>query len=336
MRSLKYLCLMAATGIGAAMGFSGTAQAAACVGVNFGAPFSGSYSCNSLGTPTGVTGNLGGITFLNDNTLLVGGNANGGTGYISQIGVTRDANNHVIGFSGPSSVFATAPNIDGGLSFGPGGVLFATGYPNNTLIQIKPGSTTPDKIITLDPNVGSVGALMFVPNGFAGAGDLKIVSYSNGRWVDATLTPDGTGTYNVSLSGTVVTLSGGPEGMVYVDGSNAGFAGADSLLVSEYGSGKVGAYTIDAFGNPILGSRKDFITGLSGAEGAVIDPLTGDFLFSTFGGGNQLLVISGFVAPPPPTGGVPEPASWAMMIVGLGAVGAGLRRAPKTTRVRFA
>lgn len=323
--------LTAVAGLAATLSFSGTAQAAPCA-ATFGVTFAGSYSCLSLGTPTGVTGSLGGITFLNNNTLLIGGNANTGSGYIAQIGVTRDGSNHIVSFSGPSSLFSTAPNIDGGLAFGPGGVLFATGYPNNTFLQIKPGSASPDKITTLDPILSSVGTLAFVPAGFAGAGQLKIASYNNGRWVNGTLTPDGSGTFNITTGAPIVTLPGGPEGIVYVDGSNAGFGGIDSVLISEWAAGRVGTYQIDANGDPIVATRQDFLSGLSGAEGAVIDPLTGDFLFSTFGGGNQVLVISGFTPPPP----IPEPASWAMMIAGFGAIGAGLRRAKRRIGIRFA
>jgi len=39
--------------------------------------------------------------------------------------------------------------------------------------------------------------------------------------------------------------------------------------------------------------------------------------------------------PPPPTGAVPEPATWAMMIMGFGAIGGALRRRP-AMRVRYA
>ena len=56
--------------------------------------------------------------------------------------------------------------------------------------------------------------------------------------------------------------------------------------------------------------------GLTGAEGAVIDPLTGDFIFSTFGGGNEIDVISGFTVAP----GVPESATWVMVLAGFGAL----------------
>lgn len=38
---------------------------------------------------------------------------------------------------------------------------------------------------------------------------------------------------------------------------------------------------------------------MNGAEGAQIDPLTGDFLFSTFGANDRLLVVQGFNAPVP-------------------------------------
>nr|WP_089220247.1 PEPxxWA-CTERM sorting domain-containing protein [Sphingomonas laterariae] len=307
-------------------GFSAVpAFAATCGSVSFGGDFAGSYSCSSLGTPTGVTGQLGGVTFLDNNTLLIGGNANTAQGYIASIDVVRGADGHITGFGAPSAFYAAAPQIDGGLTFGPGGVLFATGYPTNTLLQYKPGSTAPDKIISLGGAGGvggTVGTLQFVPQGFDGAGNLKIASYSTGQFYTATLTADGSGLYTVGAVTLSGQLSGGPEGLVYVDGGNAGF-GVDSLLVSEYSAGKVGTYTLDANGNPIAGTRRDFITGLNGAEGAVIDPLTGDFLFSTFGSGNGLFVISGFTAPP---AAVPEPATWAMMIAGFGLVGGTLRR----------
>lgn len=306
----------------AMLAFAGSAQAAACIST-FGAPFAGAYTCNNIGTPNGVPGPLGGVTFLNNDTLLIGGSANNAGGYVAQISLTRDAGNHIIGFGAPSSVFSTAPNIDGGLQFGPGGVLFATGFSNNTLIQIGPGSVTPDRIDTLAGSLSSVGALAFVPAGFAGAGALKLVSYSNGNWANGTLTPDGFGTYDVSVGPVITTLGGGPEGISYVKGANAGF-GVDSILLSEYASGSVAAYDIDANGDPIVGSRRTFLSGLSGAEGSAIDPLTGDFIFSTFGGANSVYVVSGFTAPT--TGGVPEPATWAMMLMGFGGLGAMLRR----------
>jgi len=83
---------------------------------------------------------------------------------------------------------------------------------------------------------------------------------------------------------------------VYIQAGNPGFA-SDSVLISEWSAGTVGAYEIDANGDPIASTRRDFILGLSGAEGAAIDPITGDFVFSTFGGGDRVIVVHGFTTP---------------------------------------
>lgn len=265
----------------------------------FGASFVADYSFTDLGSPSGVPGPLGGINFdPNDpNTVWIGGSANNSSGQIHSIRVTRDLTGRITGFQGTSTQIATAPNLDGGLAIGPGNVLFVTTYSNNRMLQLRPGSSAPDKDIDLTA-LGvspSTGTCQFVPLGFPGAGRLKIASYSAGSWYSATLTPDGMGTYDLVVSPTVNT-GGGPEGIVYIPGGNPGFT-VDSVLVSEYSSGAVRAYEIDANGDPVPATQRDFLTGLGGAEGAVRDPVTGDFLFSTFGGGNRVLVVHGFSAP---------------------------------------
>lgn len=304
--------------------------------ITLGADFVADYSFASLGTPGGVPGPLGGITFLDNDTLLIGGSANNLAGSIYQVDVVRDGNNHITGYAGAATLFATAPGIgfggiDGGLSFGPGGVLFYTSYSDNSLGQIKPGSASPDKQIALTPEgIGSsVGTLAFVPAGFGGAGSMKIASYNTGQWYTVTLSPDGSGTFNIDTATLEVTIPGGPEGIVYIDAANAGF-GVDSVLVAEWAAGTVGVYEIDANGDPILGTRRDFLSELSGAEGAVIDPLTGDFLFSTFGGGDQVIVVQGFIVPvddEEPTGDVPAPGGIAFLLLGLAATAKRRRRA---------
>jgi hypothetical protein len=266
----------------------------------FGPDFVNDYTLVDLGGPPGVPAPLGGLTFKagDNNKLLIGGAANSGLGAVHEITVTRDPQGHVNGFSGSATQLATAPNIDGGLTYGPGGVLFFVTYNDNRMGQLKPGSTAPDKFIDLTPLgvCSSTGALYFVPAGFPGAGAMKLASYNCGNWYEGTFAPDGSGTYNLSSVAPKALLTGGPEGMVYIDATNPGFS-ADSVLVSEYSSGRVSAYQVDASGDPLPATRRDFLLSLNGAEGAAIDPLTGDFLFSTFGGGDRVIVVQGFNAP---------------------------------------
>jgi len=333
-RSIHLLGLAAAI----ALAMPGDSKALA-LGVDFAAD----YTVASLGSVAGLPSNYGGLTFLNNSTLLIGGAANTDAGRLYTVGVVRDLAGHITGFSGVATQYGTGIGDfnDGGVAFGPGGVLFTSRWPVNGLGQTKPGSTDEDKIIDLTP-LGVVGsshaALAVVPVGFSGQGQLKLVSWAGGEFYSASLAPDGSGTFDlvglaqVDLDTSTLAidnLPGGPEGFVYIDGANDGFGGADSMLVSDYSDGQVSAYQIDANGNPILSSRRNFLTGLTGAEGAAIDPLTGDFLFSTFGGGSQVVVVQGFIAPvvpcgvpgTPPCNNVPEPGTVplvAIVLMGLG------------------
>jgi hypothetical protein len=294
--------------------------------VAFGATFSGSYTATSLGNVPGLPTNYGGLTFLDNDTILIGGAANNPGGNLRTIDVVRGAGNHITGFTGSATPYGSIGTYnDGGVVFGPNGVLFTSQWPVNKLGQTKPGSTVEDKVIDLAAMgvANSHSALNFVPAGFGGAGQIKLVSYGGGQFYSGTLSPDGSGTFDivgltqvdVGAAPGIQSLPGGPEGFVYIAGGNVGFS-ANAMLLSEYSAGKVAAYDVDANGNPMLETRRDFLTGLAGAEGAAIDPLTGDFLFSTFGGGSQVFVISGFIAPDP-NPGVPEPGSLALIGVGL-------------------
>ena len=143
--------------------------------------------------------------------------------------------------------------------------------------------------------------MQFVPQGQPGAGSLKLASYRGGGWYDADVVADGAGTYDLANVREIVDsrIDGGPEGFVYVPSGSPQFSGP-SLLVSEYGVDEVAAYQVDANGDPRIGTRRSMISGLDGAEGALLDPVTGDFLFSTFGGGSRVIAVRGFRAPPPP------------------------------------
>ena len=183
----------------------------------------------------------------------------------------------------------------------------------NTIGEIRPGSTSPDRTTTVSQIASSVGALTFVPAGLPGAGRLKALSYNANRWYDLPYTLGGDGLYTFGTPTGFVQLSGGLEGAVFVPAGSALFP-RPSVLVAEYLAGRVSAYDVDANGDPLAATRRDFVTGLSGAEGAFIDPSTGDFLFSTFGSGNQVVSVRGFAAP------VPEPATLAALGLGLAAL----------------
>ena len=146
--------------------------------------YAGSYTFSDLGPVPGVPGLNAGLTLKagDSSTLLIGGDANSAAGKLYSIGVTRGAGNHIIGFTGSAAVFADAAYNDGGVQYGPGGVLFVTRWPDNQLGQIKPGSLSTDKIVNLAPLgvTNSPGGLAFVPSGFPGAGQLKIASYVDG------------------------------------------------------------------------------------------------------------------------------------------------------------
>lgn len=261
-------------------------------------PFTGVYGFTDLGVVPGVPTPLGGVVFKSNdpNRVLIGGSANNGAGAIYEIAVARDATGRITGFVGSATQYALAPNIDGGLQYGPGGVLFFTKYSNNEVGQIKPGSTAPDRTDSLAPFgvSGSVGALSFVPSGFPHAGELKLASYSGNTWWGFTTSPDGSGTYNLTVANGPLPVQGGPEGILFVPPGSALIPNNQYTLLTEYGAGAIAVYRLDAQGNPLIATRVPFMTGLGGAEGATTDPITGDLVFSTFGGGNHVITVQGF------------------------------------------
>ncbi len=279
--------------VGHGQALAGKAKEAALV-----APFSRLYSLVDLGVVRRLPPAYGGLTFRPaiTSTLYIGGLAGTQDAGVYTVRVRRDRDNHITGFD-PAFFFAKSPGmgkggLDAGLTFTPtGDTLLYTSYDDNSMGQIKATSRRPNKQIDLG-SIGiesSVGALAFVPKGFAGAGRLKITSYTTNLFYDTTMTADGSGTYEIAIPTKSTKLSGGVDSFIYVKAGNPGFS-QDSLLITEYDSTKVSAYTLDANGDPIPTSRRDFITGmtyhsptaLTGTMGATVDPLTGDLLISTF------------------------------------------------------
>jgi hypothetical protein len=272
----------------------------AALGVTVAAPFAGTYTCHDLGPVPGVPPQkYGGLTLTTDDCstkLLIGGAANFPEGKIYAVTVVRDAAGHISGFQGTASVFADAPWNDGGLTYGPEGVLFATRWPRNELQQTRPGSAAADKVTDLTAlGVQHASAsLNFVPRGLPGAGALKLVSWSGGQWYTLGLRADGAGMFEVTGATAGPPLPGGPEGFVYVARGSPLFT-ADSMLVSEWSANQIAVYEIDGKGDPRLPTRRNLLTGLHGAEGAYRDPATGDFFFSTWGQeADRVIVVRGF------------------------------------------
>src|SRR5262245_9293753 len=272
-------------------------------------PFADDYSCVGLGAVPGLPNPYGGLTFKYDdpNTLLIGGAANSSADRIYQVGVIRDANMHITGFSGAASVYPIAQAAigqfsDGGVAFGPQNVLFVTRYPANQVEQSKLGSSAPDKVVDLSPlGVGaSTGSIGFVPAGFPGAGSMKIVSFTGGGWYHADFVPDGNGTFNITSASLRATLpnGAGPEGIAFVPPGSPVFP-SNSVLIALHGLGKVVTAPLDANGDPILANAQDVLQQLGHPDGACIDPVTGDFLLGSFSAKGQLIRVSGFEAPTP-------------------------------------
>lgn len=285
--------------------------------------FASNYSFTDLGSVPGLPSAYGGLTtmFGDPNTLLIGGQANSADGRFHTIGVVRDMDGHITGFSGSAAVYGGGEFNDGGVAFQEStGILFASRWPVNELGQSRPGSQTTDKVIDLAPFgvEGSHASLVFVPGNFPGAGRLKISSWIGGQFGELTLADDGNGLYDVSsyIEYPDSRLPGGPEGLAYVPLNSPVFGSTPTMIVSEFSAGSVAAYDVDAIGNPIVATRRLFMEGLEGAEGALIDPVTGDFIFSTFGGGDRVIVVRGF--------NVPVPGAAAML--GLGGLLAARRR----------
>jgi hypothetical protein len=283
--------------------------------------YSSVYTAYPLGSVAGLPTNYGGLVFSssNSNVLLVGGAANTSAGRFYSIPVIRGAGNHVASFGTPTALGFGTYN-DGGIAYAPNGAILYAEYPGSNVGEVVAGGNADNRTVALTGLgvSGSPGPLNFVPTGMNGAGQLKVAAYNGGGFYNIAYSPDGTGTYNLTAATLIATLPGGPEGIVYVPPGSALFP-QQSLLIAEYDTGQISSYTIDANGNPVLGSRTAFITGLTGAEGSAIDPVTGDLFFSTFGGSSQVIEVRGFVPPPPPS--TPAPSTWLLVAFGLAAAG---------------
>jgi PKD repeat protein len=262
-------------------------------------PYWDAYGVAELGPVAGLPLGYGGLVFArhDPNLLLVTAPPINPNAKVYSVRVTRDAAGHVSGFEGPPAAVADLPNGDGGMVYGPGGVLFTAQWPNQNLVQFEPGSSQIDKtlsLLALGPRDVSIN---FVPHGLPGQCSLKFVSYFTGDWWSANVQLDGSGTFDVTAISTGARIhDGGVEHLVYVPKGSPVFPDGRSVLVTEYDLGNVAAYDVDDSGNPIPATRRLVITGFPTPEAFTFDPLTGDLLV-TSAGGSRVRRISGFPAP---------------------------------------
>lgn len=260
------------------------------------------YTLTDLGSIDQLPAQNGGLTIRPDqpNTLYIGGSANNSGGGLYTVALTRDpVTNHITGFGGAATLFTEAPNNDGGILFDQNGTLLFTRYSMNELGQKLTNNTYTTTSLTEYGVASSVGALALVPDGYPGAGGLVFSSYNTGILYNVPYTVDAAGQYFLSNKIAEVTVypeAAGPEGIAYIPAGSAAFPNL-SMAISSYGTGTVLVYEVGEYGLPVTLTARQMVIGLSGAEGAWIDPVTGDFLFSTFGGGNKVIRISGFEIP---------------------------------------
>jgi hypothetical protein len=267
-----------------------------------GTDFSTAYSVRDVGAAGDLLTSYGALLFkaADPDTLLVGAPLGDTAAKIYQIKVTRDAQKHITGFAATASVYADAPGvasgwgIDGGMDYAPNGVLFYTSSHEGGISQIKPGSTTPSKQgLMSDLGIdGGGGGLLFVPAGFSGAGSLKLSGAMSFDWLSTSITPDGSGTYNIAPVGSAIEIANYGQGLAYVKAGKPAFV-KDSVLIACSGDDRVVAYEVDANGDPVPSTQRDFLTGFYENVGLTADPVTGDFLVANSDFNNPHILVIG-------------------------------------------
>ncbi|MBL9103646.1 MAG: hypothetical protein JNL82_22050 [Myxococcales bacterium] len=266
--------------------------------------FADLYTTYELGQVPGIPpeARLGGCIVAKDDpgSLLIAGFSEDPVGKLYKIGVERGACDHIVGFVGTAEVVADTPYIDANLLYVQSGLLFYPEWPVNILSQLLPGSFVADRSTDMEA-LGvaySISGIGFVPPNLADPGGMRSLSWPGGEWYHLDRAPDGE-LFTISNPLQTATLAGGPGGFAYVPPGSPGFA-TDHVIVAEWSADTVGVYQVDAVGDPMERTRKDFFTAFPRPWGAYFEPLTGDYLFLTWGAGmDRVYIIQGFMPPPP-------------------------------------
>ena len=268
------------------------------------------YTAYDLGTVPGVPNPLGGATvhITDDDKLLIAGNSENGSGAIYEIGVNRNACGHIIGFVGTAQIHATTPYVDANLVYVNSSLMLYTQWPTAILSQLPVGASTPARntdlrSVGLPAGDSGPGGIGMVPPGLAGAGGLRMVTWPGGYWVHLNTTPD-SGLLAISGVNQVATVPNNPGGFAYVPAGSPGFA-QQAIIMAEWVAGdpaldRVAVYDVDAQGDPVIATRREFMTRFPRPWGAYFEPVTGDYFFLSWGtGSDRVFVVQGFAPPPP-------------------------------------
>jgi hypothetical protein len=269
--------------------------------------FADKYKTYVLGPLPGISPSRLGGTMLSPsdpNTLFVATDSEGPSGAIAQVKVTRDACGHITGFDGDASIVSQTPYVDANLLLGPKNVLFYSRWPVNGLSEIPLSSGTAPTydiaLSTVGVGGGGPGGIGFVPPSLGDPGGLRAVTWPDGFWYHLKYESSGD-TFAITESTQTAMLPNGPGGFAYVPEGSPGFA-KQSIIACEWGANdKVVVYEVDDQGDPVVATRTEFFTKFPRPWGAYFEPMTGDFIFLTWGSGSdQLYIVQGFNRPPPP------------------------------------
>lgn len=274
-------------------------------------PYDAIYSVYDLGPVPGVPNPLGGAVVKVDDrdTLLIAGASERPEGAIYAIGVRRDACGHIVGWQGTGAVVANTPYVDANLLYVRPDLMVYTEWPQFTFSQLPQGATAPAARTDLRtvglPSTGDQGpgGVGLVPPSLPAAGQLRMVTWPAGAWVHATTTPNGN-LLNVTGVTQTRTLPNNPGGFAYVPAGSPGFPD-QAIIVAEWRTSgqaddRVAVYDADAQGDPVVATRREFFAAFPRPWGAYFEPVTGDYLFLSWGlGVDRVYVVQGFVPPPP-------------------------------------
>lgn len=263
--------------------------------------FAQHYAVYDLGTPPGMpAGHLGGSAVLasDPNHLVLVGQSETPSAGLYRIGVKRDACGHIAGWEGSATLLASTPYADASLVELANQTLLYSQWPVARVGQLLPGAKTPSADTALGV-MDSPGGLALVPSYLKAAGELRALGWPNGTFFHVAAKPNGA-LLELGAATPTKTLGGGPGAFAYVPPDSPGFD-KPSMLVAEWTGDQVGAYAVDAQGEPLPESRVEFFSKFVKPWGAHFEPKTGDYLFLTWSGiPDKVFVVRGFAPPPPP------------------------------------